>query len=183
MARIIRDAAGIEWTVYETAPSASERRAQHLAEAYRNGWLVFESSAEKRRLAPVPAGWEELSDSGLATLCESAVPQPVHRRATAQAEVRDQRSGRAPSGSVGAHPPVLRHELDEVTTQLDETLEQVCEQRADEESSRQLDTGELIRVEETLATAAEMAKQAVTLRRKMRSSDPEQRGDADDEHR
>lgn len=65
MARTIRDAAGIEWTLYVTVPSASERRAQHLAEAYRYGWLVFESPTEKRRLAAVPTGWEELSDAGL----------------------------------------------------------------------------------------------------------------------
>jgi hypothetical protein len=37
------------------------------------GWLTFESAMEKRRLAPIPEGWEELDDETLATLCDSAV--------------------------------------------------------------------------------------------------------------
>jgi hypothetical protein len=36
------------------------------------GWLCFESAAEKRRLAPIPAGWDSCSSADLLRLCESA---------------------------------------------------------------------------------------------------------------
>ncbi len=56
-----------------------------------------------------------------------------------------------------------------------EKAEEVVEQALDEVCAgpppQQLDTGELIRVEETLAIAAEAAKEAVTLRRKLRSQE------------
>lgn len=170
--RNIRDAAGVEWTVYLTIPStSSERRVRHLAEAYRDGWLVFESAIEKRRFAPVPAEWATLSDPALVALCEAATPQPAHRRAASRA----QRAGttaepaRVRENDAASQEKPLRSDLKEVTTKLVSALEQVCEQRAGDDGVRRLDTGELIRVEETLAAAAEMAKAAVTLRRKLRS--------------
>ncbi len=48
---------------------------------------------------------------------------------------------------------------------LGASLEEVCADQSPEE----MDTGELIRVEETLAIAAEAAKEAVTLRRKRKA--------------
>lgn len=39
-----------------------------------NGWLTFESFTEKRRLAPIPARWEEMSVRELIGLWESANP-------------------------------------------------------------------------------------------------------------
>lgn len=41
-------------------------------------WLAFDSTEEKRRLTPVPEGWEDLPDRELARLCSEAVP--VHRK-------------------------------------------------------------------------------------------------------
>lgn len=40
--------------------------------ALLRGWLCFESDLEKRRLAPVPPGWQSMSDRGLAELCARA---------------------------------------------------------------------------------------------------------------
>ncbi len=48
---------------------------------------------------------------------------------------------------------------------LGESLEEVCADQSPEE----MDTGELIRVEESLAIAAQAAKEAVTLRRKRKA--------------
>jgi hypothetical protein len=42
------------------------------------GWLCFESVAEKRRLHPIPPGWENGSDAELWQLCSGATP--VRRR-------------------------------------------------------------------------------------------------------
>jgi hypothetical protein len=44
------------------------------------GWLVFESQSEKRRLAPVPEGWEATADAELAGFCRQALPVPGWRR-------------------------------------------------------------------------------------------------------
>lgn len=43
------------------------------------GWLCFESTAEKRRLAPVPIGWDELADHDLERLCQEEA-RPTARR-------------------------------------------------------------------------------------------------------
>jgi hypothetical protein len=39
-----------------------------------NGWLTFESFTEKRRLAPIPARWDEMSVRELIALWERANP-------------------------------------------------------------------------------------------------------------
>ena len=78
--RQIRDAAGIEWMVYEVNPTAGEWRSiESLPEGYRSGWLCFESSSEKRRLTPLPSEWQELPLDQLNGLLGSAVP--VRRQA------------------------------------------------------------------------------------------------------
>lgn len=60
--------------------------------------------------------------------------------------------------------------------QVEEVVEQALDQVCDEPRPQELDTGELIRVEETLAIAAEAAKEAVTLRRKIRSQEEDSEG-------
>jgi hypothetical protein len=49
----------------------SQRRIT-LAEGYGRGWLTFESLSEKRRLIPIPSGWEEMSNGELRMLCQKA---------------------------------------------------------------------------------------------------------------
>ena len=149
--RQFRDAAGVEWQVHLTDRTiAAEHRRDHLLPAeYREGWLVFESDTEKRRLAPVPEGWSDLSDEALSALCSNAT-------------VQTRREKRGEERSV---EPVAEELLSATEERLAETLHEVCEAPAVEK----LDTGELIRVEETLAIAAEAAKQVVSLRRKRRS--------------
>jgi hypothetical protein len=49
----------------------SQRRIV-LSEGYGRGWLTFESLHEKRRLIPIPAHWEDLSQSELRDLCDKA---------------------------------------------------------------------------------------------------------------
>jgi hypothetical protein len=38
-----------------------------------DGWLTFQAQGTRRRLAPVPDGWDELADADLAALCGRAV--------------------------------------------------------------------------------------------------------------
>ena len=66
MLRAFRDSTGVEWRVWEVFPSKTSplssadamSRTSLMGSAYANGWLCFESPSEKRRLAPIPAGWE-----------------------------------------------------------------------------------------------------------------------------
>jgi hypothetical protein len=48
------------------------RRNVEVASEYSKGWLCFESEGEKRRLAPVPPGWEEAGPDRLSTLLQAA---------------------------------------------------------------------------------------------------------------
>jgi len=64
-------------------PHAPERRASPdrrmgghrpvgVAAIFQNGWLCFESEEEKRRLAPVPAGWADSGSEQLQAWCQAA---------------------------------------------------------------------------------------------------------------
>ena len=80
--RNLTDELGRSWLVWEVTPGAIERRkrsrvVEHsgsrqegaprvgVAANLREGWLAFESKRDKRRLAPAPEGWLELSDEEL----------------------------------------------------------------------------------------------------------------------
>lgn len=57
--------------------AGEDRRARSplVSEDLRDGWLVFQSAAERRRLAPIPPGWERMSESGLDRLRGRAAPR------------------------------------------------------------------------------------------------------------
>jgi hypothetical protein len=157
--RHFRDKAGVEWQVFLTARGSDAVSREHfLPEAYREGWLVFESSQEKRRLAPVPPNWESLPNEALAALCDKASPQLPR--------IRGGTEGKTASPSKTGDGEPLKPKLQEAEHQLDRTLEEVC---ATPTAAARLDTGQLIRVEESLALAAEAAKEAVSLRRKLKA--------------
>ena len=106
--RTFRDRAGYEWAVWDVYPMAPERRALDrrrdgedgarlverrqraerrqqrlprvlLGRDYSAGWLCFESTGIRRRLAPVPRGWTEWTTAELEEGCRRAAP--VTRRA------------------------------------------------------------------------------------------------------
>lgn len=61
----------------------AERRAAKLSRApvaaeFAYGWLCFECPGEKRRLAPVPEGWDTADDEMIEQWCCAA--KPVVRR-------------------------------------------------------------------------------------------------------
>ena len=83
MMRQIRDDAGIEWMVYEVSPTSNQWRSiESLPEGYRSGWLCFESPTEKRRLTPLPSGWQDLTLEQLGGLLLTAalVRRPIKNR-------------------------------------------------------------------------------------------------------
>lgn len=58
----------------------------------------------------------------------------------------------------------LGPQLDRLESKIEKSLDEVCAAP----SVKDVDTGELIKIEETLAIAAEAAKEAVSLRRRLR---------------
>ena len=69
--RTFTDTAGVEWQVWDVRPEGT-----HLALTpnpdLQNGWLVFQSSTEKRRLCPIPDDWETCPAERLSLLSRIA---------------------------------------------------------------------------------------------------------------
>lgn len=59
--------------------AAADRRARlrmHLSPSLQGGWLVFEADTEKRRITPIPQGWDSLPDAELDRIRLRADPVP-----------------------------------------------------------------------------------------------------------
>jgi len=74
--RHFTDSRGVTWRVWPTTP----RVGSVYDETLRGGWLTFESSEGRRRLAPIPAGWRDATPERLDLMCRaaSAVRRPSH---------------------------------------------------------------------------------------------------------
>lgn len=68
---IARD--GTRWDLYEVSRESLVAGFPNvLPPAYRDGWLVFESAGERRRLAPFPGEWASFSSHALRLLLDRA---------------------------------------------------------------------------------------------------------------
>jgi hypothetical protein len=56
------------WRVWSTTPQAGAVYRESL----RAGWLTFESATIRKRLAPIPPGWEEATAERLELMCRAA---------------------------------------------------------------------------------------------------------------
>lgn len=87
------DSQGQQWQVWKVTPSATvyrERRGRRAAAGgdggvpyagedrrkgdIQQGWLCFDSAAERRRFYPVPSSWEAYSDERLVGLLLASAP-------------------------------------------------------------------------------------------------------------
>src|SRR4051812_45424444 len=73
------DSDGKPWTVWNTIPDL----LRGVSTPLQSGWLTFESGPDRRRLAPIPADWEEASLAMLRSYCRQA------RRASGEMKLRD----------------------------------------------------------------------------------------------
>lgn len=97
-AREFKDIGNREWRVWEVKPDDLNPRTKdedYLAQLYYTGWMVFETKAgdDKRRLYPIPTGWQELPDPELEVLLQKAEvvpPRKLHteKRATGAEAVK-----------------------------------------------------------------------------------------------
>jgi len=92
--RTFRDERGRTWQAWTVVPTYVERRfvdppeddppvierrkhrefRMKIGKEWVNGWLAFETSDEKRRLANFPGNWDSLEEQELTRLCEQASP-------------------------------------------------------------------------------------------------------------
>ena len=82
--REFTDTRGVDWRAWDVTPSHMHpiTRGEDFMADLQDGWLVFESGREKRRLeAPYPANWITLPIPALEELCARA-SLVVRRRAT-----------------------------------------------------------------------------------------------------
>jgi hypothetical protein len=79
--------------------TGDERRASEKAKAlarapiapeFTYGWLCFETAGEKRRLAPVPEGWDRADDEMIEQWCCVAKPVPKRKTDPVQRRVEGQ---------------------------------------------------------------------------------------------
>lgn len=92
--REFRDERGRTWQVCDVRPMYIERRSgidrrrtarpgkpdrrqrrqprMMVAPRFRGGWLVFDTRGERRRLGPIPQGWEYWDDHELRSLLRDA---------------------------------------------------------------------------------------------------------------
>ena len=79
--RIFTGADGAVWSVRAVQPvGVGTGNHSRLPDAFRSGWLSFECDGRKRRLSPIPEGWDQLGDAELGELCGEAEEAPVRRR-------------------------------------------------------------------------------------------------------
>lgn len=72
---IFVDEADRQWEVREIRERILPGRSELLARPeFSEGWLLFSSGEERRRLAPLPPGWREASERQLRRWCADALP-------------------------------------------------------------------------------------------------------------
>jgi hypothetical protein len=80
--RVFDDIGGRRWHAFAVRASDAMTERAGLPESFRQGWLVFESGDELRRVAPIPEKWEEFSTEELRLRCHNAVGAPRRTRST-----------------------------------------------------------------------------------------------------
>lgn len=97
--RTVVDADGITWELWEVQPSLVEKRdadsgvpqgeserrqvrsvRMRVSPSMREGWLAIRSATERRRIAPIPPGWQELPEAALLELVAHAESPGPSRR-------------------------------------------------------------------------------------------------------
>ena len=78
--RAFTDSQSVTWDVFDVYLAVSSAAQNRLTPEFRQGWLCFESVAEKRRFGPMPSDGRLLSDHDLERLLGQAEVVPVPRR-------------------------------------------------------------------------------------------------------
>jgi hypothetical protein len=68
--REFTDSHGVAWRVWSVFPTNPSSVNNDL----RDGWLSFDSGTERRRVGPIPKGWESFNDERLELALRVASP-------------------------------------------------------------------------------------------------------------
>lgn len=90
--RVFDDDHGKQWHAFAVQSSSAMGGRASLPDAFRNGWLVFDSADEVRRIAPIPEGWLHLPLDELRLLC--------HRTSGTPKRVSSIEAGQTPASQV-----------------------------------------------------------------------------------
>jgi len=107
--RIFTDVRGVGWDVWDVFPRSATGGAQRsgptaITGPLARGWLAFQAGEARRRLAPIPALWEEASDEQLRRWCAEAMAVvPRQPRGASAALTVD--AGSATRGETGSGAP------------------------------------------------------------------------------
>lgn len=75
--REVRDPRDRLWSIFEVHPRLTPTQS---AEAAGQSWLCLRTDVERRRILPIPDGWNELTDSALLHLVDEAGPTGRRKR-------------------------------------------------------------------------------------------------------
>jgi hypothetical protein len=89
--RSCTDRTGVRWEVFEVQPGVDGRTVDRMPEAFRSGWLCFQSPTARRRLAPIPLGWQGWEERALLGALEFGHRSP--RRTPPEVRLPPQLSG------------------------------------------------------------------------------------------
>jgi hypothetical protein len=78
--RSFTDARGVWWDVFAVYPESRGASHTQLKGTFAQGWLCFDSGAEKRRLSPIPDDWRTVSEAELEAMSERAEVAVSRRR-------------------------------------------------------------------------------------------------------
>ena len=121
--REFTDSRGVDWRAWDVTPTHMHpvTRGEDYMANLQDGWLVFESGREKRRLeAPYPRDWNTLPIPELEEMCRRAAPvrrvrektQSGQRRAVSAVEIEqvaiEQEGGRRTFRSPGGREWTVR---------------------------------------------------------------------------
>lgn len=77
--RTVIDGAGTEWVCISVIPMGTIT-GPLAASGMSLGWLAARSATERRRITPIPEGWEDWSDEELLRVIVRTPSQPTPRR-------------------------------------------------------------------------------------------------------
>ena len=77
------------WDVWEVQTTAATSRRILVQPDLQGGWLAFQCGEQRRRLAPLPVGWSEMSDHALLGLMDKA--REIKPRAATRSDNRGTR--------------------------------------------------------------------------------------------
>lgn len=97
--RTFTDASGTAWDVFEVHPGIERRTVSRVPDAFRAGWLCFQSIDERRRLAPIPFEWDSWDDDALSAALHATHGMP---RRTPRQSFDAQKPRRRPSDELEA---------------------------------------------------------------------------------